>query len=174
MTAQTLLDTLTQRGVRLIPDGTAIVVNPASRLTDADRQAIRAHKAELLRVLTGENHTVTAVPAPARDAARNLADRIGSIWEPGDWLAYRDGRDLLSAKYAGTGSDGRVNVWLADGAVRAVPADAVALDWRPDAAEIFEARLSIMLATGVPEDVARPRAERCTREYLDRLQGGTA
>jgi len=50
----------------------------------------------------------------------------------------------------------------------------VALDWCPDAAELFEERLSIMLAAGVPEDVARERAEACTLEYVDRLRDGVA
>jgi hypothetical protein len=73
MTAQALLDTLAQRGVRLVRDGTAIVVEPASKLTDADRQAIRRHKAELVRLLAGENGTTTPVPAPTGGAARNVA-----------------------------------------------------------------------------------------------------
>lgn len=154
MHAQELIATLAARGVRLIPDGAGLVAKPASRLTDSDRQAIRTHKPELLRLL--------------------LVDRIAAAWKPGEWLAYRDDDNLLTAKYAGTGADGKVNVWLADGAVRAVPAGAVALDWCPDAAEIFEERLSIMLAAGVPEEVARPRAECCTREYFDRLQGRAA
>ncbi|MGD0950043.1 MAG: hypothetical protein ABSA52_21780 [Candidatus Binatia bacterium] len=51
MTAQTLLEALTARGVQLILDGSGIVAKPASRLTDADRQAIRACKAELRRLL---------------------------------------------------------------------------------------------------------------------------
>jgi hypothetical protein len=154
MTAQALVATLVARGVRLIPDGDGLVAKPASRLTEADRQAIRTHKPDLLRLL--------------------LLDRIEATWKPGEWLAYRDGGVVLTAKYAGISTEGKVNVWLADGAVRAIPADAVALDWCPDAAEIFEERLSIMLAAGVPEEVARPRAEHCTREYLDRLQGGAA
>jgi hypothetical protein len=65
-------------------------------------------------------------------------------------------------------------VWLADGALRAIPPEAVALDWSPDAASTFEERLSIMLEAGVPEALARERAERCTREYLDRVAGGAA
>ncbi|MGD0949103.1 MAG: hypothetical protein ABSA52_16960 [Candidatus Binatia bacterium] len=154
MMAQALIQTLAARGVQLMPDGDGLVAKPASKLTDVDREAIRAQKAELVRLL--------------------LVDRIAAIWKPGESLAYRDGGQLITAKYAGTTASGRVNVWLADGAVRAVLAEAVALDWWPDAAEIFEERLSIILGAGVPEEVARVRAERCTREYLDRLTGGAA
>jgi hypothetical protein len=53
MTAGALLDTLAQRGVKLVPDGNALIAQPASKLTDADREAIRAHKAEVLRLLAG-------------------------------------------------------------------------------------------------------------------------
>ena len=154
MSAQALVATLAARGVQLIPDGEALVAKPASKLTDQDRQAIRSHKPELLRLL--------------------LIERIGATRKPDEWLAYRDGRWLQTAKYAGVGIEGKVNVWLADGAIRAIPAEAVALDWCSDAAEIFEERLSIMLEAGMSEDVARLRAETCTREYLDRLKGGAA
>jgi hypothetical protein len=154
MTPAALIQTLAARGVQLMPDANGLVAKPASKLTDTDRQAIRAQKEELLRVL--------------------LLDRIATTWKPGEWLAYRDGGQLMTAKYAGTTASGKVNVWLADGAVRAVLAEAVALDWCPDAAEIFEERLSIILGTGVPEEVARVRAEQCTREYLDRLTSGVA
>jgi SOS-response transcriptional repressor LexA len=51
MNAQSLIETLSEKGVRLIPDGDGLVVEPASRLTDAEREAIRAHKAELLQQL---------------------------------------------------------------------------------------------------------------------------
>jgi hypothetical protein len=129
MTVQTLIATLNARGVQLMLDGDGLVAKPASKLTDADREAIRAHKTELLRLL--------------------LVDRISATWKPGEWLAYRDGGQLITAKYAGTTASGKINVWLADGAVRAIPAEAVALDWCPDAAEILEERLSVMLAAGL-------------------------
>src|ERR1043166_9376608 len=121
MTVQGLIATLAARGVQLFPDRTGLIAKPASKLTDIDRNEIRSHKPELLRLL--------------------LVDRIETIWKPSEWLAYRDSGRLLTAKYAGTSIDGRVNVWLADGAVRAIPAEAVALDWWPDIAEIFEERL---------------------------------
>ncbi len=151
MNAQDIVETLAARGVTLIPDATGLVAKPASRLTDADREAIRTHKADLLRLL--------------------LVDRVETTWKPGEWLAYREDGHLVTAKYAGTTAAGAVNVWLNDGALRPVPAEWVAIDWAPDAVEVLEERLCIMLAAGVDEDDARIRAEQCTREYLERLRG---
>ena len=51
MNAQALLETLQTRGFRIGATGNAITVKPASPLTDEDRTAIRAHKAELLAFL---------------------------------------------------------------------------------------------------------------------------
>jgi hypothetical protein len=51
VTAEVIIADLGQRGIRLTPAGDGIAVEPASRLTDADRQAIRAHKVELLTLL---------------------------------------------------------------------------------------------------------------------------
>jgi hypothetical protein len=154
MQIDALIETLSARGVKLTPDGDALVARPASRLTDADRDAIRAHKPELRRLL--------------------LLDRIEATWKPGEWLAYREGGQLVTARYSGTSTAGTVNVWLADGGLRVITAETVALDWTPDAAETFEERLCIMLEAGVPEEVARERAEQCTRDYLNRLAGGRA
>ena len=130
-------------------DGEDLVAKPASKLTDADRQAIRAHKDELRRLL--------------------VLDRIETTWGLGERIAYHDGGQLLTAKYAGVSTEGKVSVWLGDGAVRAIPAEAVALNWAPDATEVFEERLSIMLEAGLPEEVARVRAEQGTCEYFDRV-----
>lgn len=150
MAPDEIMVTLTKRGVRLVPAGPGLIAKPASKLTDADRQAIHTCKAGLLRLL--------------------LLDRIETAWKPGEWLAHRDGRQLLTAKYAGTSTEGTVNVWLANGTVEAIAAEAVALDWCPDAAEIFEERLSIMLEAGIREDVAPQRSEECTREYSRRIE----
>ena len=54
MSVQSLIVTLSRKGVRLIPDGDGLVVEPASRLTDAEREAIRTHKAELLQQLAAD------------------------------------------------------------------------------------------------------------------------
>jgi hypothetical protein len=56
MSVQSLLATLTQKGVKIFPDGDGLVVEPASKLTDAEREAIRAHKRELLQHLLACEH----------------------------------------------------------------------------------------------------------------------
>jgi TubC N-terminal docking domain len=43
---------LAERDIRLMPDGNALVVEPASKLTEDDRQTIRAHKPALLELLS--------------------------------------------------------------------------------------------------------------------------
>ena len=53
-TVETLLASLNARGIRLIPDGNALIAQPASKLTDADREAIRAHKAGLVARVRGQ------------------------------------------------------------------------------------------------------------------------
>ena len=44
---ESLIASFTARGIRLIPDGNGLIVRPASKLTDGDRQAIRANRAAL-------------------------------------------------------------------------------------------------------------------------------
>jgi hypothetical protein len=51
MTAATLVATLRERGVALLPDGDQIVVRPASRAADL-LDDLRQHKAEVLALLT--------------------------------------------------------------------------------------------------------------------------
>jgi hypothetical protein len=51
MDAHQLLTDFQARGIRLIPEGGNLAVEPAERLSDADRVAIRANKPELLRIL---------------------------------------------------------------------------------------------------------------------------
>jgi hypothetical protein len=52
MEAEALIASLAQRGIRLFPDGDGIIVEPASRLTEADRDAIRDRKREILALLS--------------------------------------------------------------------------------------------------------------------------
>ena len=59
MDARTLLENLTRRGVRLTAEPPKLVAEPSDLLTDEDRQAVRAHKADLLGLLA---------PQPAADA----------------------------------------------------------------------------------------------------------
>jgi hypothetical protein len=51
MDAHQLLSNFQARGIKLFPEGGNLAVEPASRLSDADRAAIRASKPELLRIL---------------------------------------------------------------------------------------------------------------------------
>ena len=52
MTPHEILEALAARGVTLLPDGDALIAMPASRLTPADRELIRAHKQELIAALS--------------------------------------------------------------------------------------------------------------------------
>lgn len=51
MTPAMILEECSQRGIRLSPHADKLVIEPASRLTDELRQAIRSAKAEILRLL---------------------------------------------------------------------------------------------------------------------------
>ncbi|SRR5579884_560169 len=63
-----LLAGFARRGIRLIPSPPHVIVEPASLLTDQDRQAIRQRKAELLAALTRE----VPVESAACDACRGF------------------------------------------------------------------------------------------------------
>ena len=52
MDAYMLLSDFRCRGIVLIPNGEKLTVEPASRLSDSDRAAIRESKPELLRILS--------------------------------------------------------------------------------------------------------------------------
>jgi len=75
MTAETVLLDLSRRGIKLTPDGDALLVQPASRITESDRAAIRAAKSELLKLL--------AAPR-LRDRAEDQTDRFARVdgWKP--------------------------------------------------------------------------------------------
>jgi hypothetical protein len=70
--AENLLVELGRRGFSLAADGAAIRCSPASRLTDADRRAVRQHKAELLTLI---------VAAQQSAQAAQPADAPGDAWE---------------------------------------------------------------------------------------------
>jgi hypothetical protein len=74
MDAHQLLNDFHIRGIRLIPEGHNLAVEPASRLTDTDREAIRQAKPELLRLLAPAPEciieaTFTPASAPTYNAA---------------------------------------------------------------------------------------------------------
>ena len=67
MDARVLLADLHSRGIRLIPDGEKLWAEPAERLSDADRIAIRQSKAELMRILA-ENDALPSLLVAVADA----------------------------------------------------------------------------------------------------------
>jgi len=75
MNAEALLVDLSGRGIRLTPDGDELVVEPASKLTDADRDLIRQYKPALLPVLAAQELT-TLPQSPAILEA--IADAIAA------------------------------------------------------------------------------------------------
>ena len=94
--AELLLTDFAARGIRLFPAGDNIIAEPASRLTDADRQAIRANKNDLIAyladrdaLLDGEidrlgmadgwlpDDVTRAIEADEVQRARDRADRRG-------------------------------------------------------------------------------------------------
>ena len=83
MDAQALVRDFTSRGIKLIPNGSKLTVQPASRLTNEDRDAIRQHKLALLawavadQALALLNRLKTyTLPAGRMEAARAIADRL--------------------------------------------------------------------------------------------------
>jgi hypothetical protein len=79
MDVYTLLANLRERGILLISDGDKLIAESASRLSDADRAAIRQSKSDLLRILLkgkkAPEHVIEAifsiVTATSRDVAVN-------------------------------------------------------------------------------------------------------
>jgi hypothetical protein len=61
-TLESLLASLTVRGISLIPDGNGLIAQPASKLTDTDREAIRAHKTALLARTRAERSARDVMP----------------------------------------------------------------------------------------------------------------
>jgi tubulysin polyketide synthase-like protein len=49
---ESLISTFTRRGIKLIPDGDGLIVEPASKLTQADERTIRTWKPQLLEFLS--------------------------------------------------------------------------------------------------------------------------
>jgi hypothetical protein len=66
MDAHQLLNDFQGRGIRLIREGGNLAVEPAERLSDADRAAIRQAKPELLRILSLDRR-IEATLAPASE-----------------------------------------------------------------------------------------------------------
>jgi hypothetical protein len=114
MTTNELIHSLQVRGVRLTLVGGRLAVLPRGRLTEADRAAIRAHKAELLRLLAEAEHTVRTegmvpdsrhplIPYAVREKIEVIeaeARRLGwppeLLWNAGFWDRPRGLAALLN------------------------------------------------------------------------------
>ncbi len=60
-----LLSDFWARGIRLVPEGSNLAVEPAERLSDADRVAIRQAKRALIQILTPvPEHVIEATFTP--------------------------------------------------------------------------------------------------------------
>ncbi len=91
MDAQALVQDLTSRGIKLVPNGSKLTVQPASRLTNQDREAIREHKPALLALATADqalallNRLKTyTLPAGRMPAARAIVERLRPLLEASD------------------------------------------------------------------------------------------
>ena len=77
MNAETLIRDFRRRGIRLIPNPPKLSVEPASRLTNDDRQAIRQHIAAILPRLAAAHSEQAEIERISRlDAERREADRV--------------------------------------------------------------------------------------------------
>jgi len=87
MSVQSIIVSLGGRGIQLIPDGDGLIVEPASKLADADRALISRHKAEILAVLAKPERatagqTLTGRRCRSAVAARWSARHAMSIAHP--------------------------------------------------------------------------------------------
>lgn len=77
MSAADLLRHLRMSGLTISVDGDRLMVSPSSNLTTPDRENIRAHRGELLRLLT-------ATPRPDDPALIARTRESGADWTPVD------------------------------------------------------------------------------------------
>ena len=76
MNARDVLIEATQRGLRIIPDGTNLRIRPARLVTSQFADVLRAHKPELLALLAG---TKGAIALEATKPHRPLSGREWAI-----------------------------------------------------------------------------------------------
>ncbi len=77
MDAHQLLTDFQARGICVIPEGGNLAVQPASRLSEADRIAIRQAKRELLRILKPEPERIAA--DSRKPIALDIREKIAAI-----------------------------------------------------------------------------------------------
>lgn len=83
MNASMIIESLTARGFALAIVAEGIRVTPSSALTDADREAIRAHKPQLLALLQGQQQQGGA---GAAGSEKLIADLAAAGW-PANYAA---------------------------------------------------------------------------------------
>ncbi len=91
MQVETIIQALSSRGIQLYPEGDKLAVEPASRLTDADRAVIRAQKADILRPCTADAALTLlnrlkgyTVPTGRMPVVRELAERLAPFAHTSD------------------------------------------------------------------------------------------
>ncbi len=73
-----LISTLAERGIRLEVEAGTVYADPAGLLAEADRDAIRTHKAEIVSHLAAEARVGTVDPEP-QDLRPAEATKIGPV-----------------------------------------------------------------------------------------------
>lgn len=76
--AAALIETLTQRGMCLWREGDKLIVSPRDLLTDADRDLICQHKAELVDLLADGFEAARIIARQCEATGTDLADRLAS------------------------------------------------------------------------------------------------
>lgn len=96
MDAESLVASFTARGIQLIPDGNGLIVQPAAKLTDFDRQIIRSHGPQMLVYLRAgevthwcEQHHIDTTIGAAILEIEHKALAAGwtyeRLWNPNFW-----------------------------------------------------------------------------------------
>lgn len=93
MDAYMLLSDFRSRGIALIPNGERLTAEPASRLSDADRAAIRQSKTELLRILS------RSIEKPERVIEATFSAATAGVREPPINPAFPPCSDCKTARY---------------------------------------------------------------------------
>jgi hypothetical protein len=109
MTASAVLSALRDRGFELTVIDDGVRVTPASRLTDADRAALRAHKAALVALLSPPT-TPCFLCKQTRywwREAGNVGDWICGACHPDPRRLAREEASRIAADTAATRSDRR-------------------------------------------------------------------
>src|SRR5262252_6766549 len=85
MTAASLIADLRARGITLEPRGDRVRFRPASAVTEAEVEAIRYHKAEILRLLAAERWLCVPPPDP-----ETVSEVLGAAPAAADLEALHD------------------------------------------------------------------------------------